>query len=126
MKFLFHKVIAYHGNGYIGGIIMLHLERMRGMDWEQRWRAAFRDWRASQPSDWAPRLNDQDIFNAVFTRWPAAVHALPCEWNLQVRCALGKGCGLGRTPGGSGASRPGAVTGVTTNSFRAYRFGSFL
>ena len=28
-------------------------------------------------------MNDQDVFNSIFTQLPALVHALPCEWNLQ-------------------------------------------
>ena len=49
----------------------------------RRRRAVTARWLAEQPAGWVPQLNDQDVFNAVFAKLPAAVHALPCEWNLQ-------------------------------------------
>ena len=33
--------------------------------------------------NWNPQLNDQDIFNAVFTMRPELVHVIDCRWQLQ-------------------------------------------
>ena len=89
---------AYHGNGYIGGIIMLELQAMASTGWEQKWREVFLLWLAEQPMGWVPQLNDQDVFNAVFAKLPTAVHALPCEWNLQYHAIMAqmRVCGEGR------------------------------
>ena len=85
----------YHGNGYIGGIIMLDLEKMKllssgkGMQ-EQSFdkivHTSLEEFlqieRETDPL-WNPQLNDQDIFNAMFTMRPELVHTIDCKWQLQ-------------------------------------------
>ena len=102
---------VYHGNGFIGGIIMMHLTRMRGGvrlsgevsceyegatdwreigNWESVWQNSFQEFLRSKPAGWYPQLNDQDVFNAVFTRAPytSLIRTIPCEWNLQYHAYL--------------------------------------
>ena len=73
----------WHGNGYIGGIMMFNISRMEAVGWEDRWRGELRAFIDSKGRGWVPKLNDQDIFNAVISRNPQWAAPLPCEWNLQ-------------------------------------------
>ena len=73
----------WHGNGYIGGIMMFNISRMEAADWEARWRGELRSFIESKGDGWEPKLNDQDIFNAAISRNPQWAAPLPCEWNLQ-------------------------------------------
>lgn len=87
----------YHGNGHIGGIIMLNFTRMRaaaaaqeagaeaGEDgWMEVVAAGLHEYLARPESvGWNPQLNDQDIFNALFSVRPELIFTLPCQWNLQ-------------------------------------------
>ena len=117
----------YHGNGYIGGIIMLDLEKMKRMmsgggggggggsgssgssgggsggssggggssssggdqalhNFDNVVSESLREFlyieKETHPN-WNPQLNDQDIFNAVFTMRPELVHVIDCRWQLQ-------------------------------------------
>ena len=78
---------GYHGNGLIGGIMLFNLTSMWSAGWEERWRGELAQYvAASSASDgprWVPKLNDQDIFNAILSRQPQWVAFLSCEWNLQ-------------------------------------------
>ena len=73
----------YHGNGFIGGIMMFNITRMKYRNWEIQWRNKFQEFRSTQPDAWYPKLNDQDVFNAILSTKPEWAYPLPCEWNLQ-------------------------------------------
>ena len=73
----------WHGNGYIGGIMMFNISRMEAAGWEARWKGELRAFIESKGREWVPKLNDQDIFNAVISRNPQWAAPLPCEFNLQ-------------------------------------------
>ena len=74
-----------------------NLSRMAKVGWESTWRSKLRrfvqgkgsesltpDQRGPSTSRWVPKLNDQDIFNAVLSLAPSTWSAvLPCEWNVQ-------------------------------------------
>ena len=104
---------------------MLHLARMRATGWEARWRRAFGAWQREQPPSWSPRLNDQDVFNAVFAHEPGAVHALPCEWNLQYHAYMAQVRLCGGVGAGSGAGA-GADVDVDVNCGAALARGIFV
>jgi len=93
-------------NGFIGGIVMLDLAKLRALQWPTLWRAELRRWLSlrQQATDgaandgsgagsggpaaaaapaWQPELNDQDVFNAVLTLRPELAYTIPCAWNLQ-------------------------------------------
>jgi hypothetical protein len=117
----------YHGNGYIGGIIMFNLKKIKKLarmvfdsssppspssssssstnsinnnnkqdsdkneqyfnnTFEQMYYESLTDFlmieRETDPL-WNPQLNDQDIFNAMFTMRPELVHTIDCKWQLQ-------------------------------------------
>lgn len=89
------------------GVILLHLQRLRSLGWEQMWRltaekelmnmlsTSLADQvrpRRPAPGPPGPRPPDarppvssvQDIFNAFIKQNPALVHRLPCFWNVQL------------------------------------------
>ncbi|MGH0141850.1 UNVERIFIED_CONTAM: hypothetical protein FKN15_014566 [Acipenser sinensis] len=63
------------------GVILLLLERLRRIGWEQMWRLTAERELMSMLST---SLADQDIFNAVIKQNPVLVHQLPCFWNVQL------------------------------------------
>ena len=77
----------YHGNGIIGGIMLFNLTTMWAAKWEDRWKGELIKYIQSSGSSngekWVPKLNDQDIFNAILSRQPQWMAILSCEWNLQ-------------------------------------------
>ena len=77
---------SYHGYGLIGGIMCLRIDRMKEIDWPSLFVQTFIEYRGG--SNWKAQLNDQDIFNAVFTMLPQHLYILPCEWNVQLHARL--------------------------------------
>jgi len=83
-----NEIGLYHGNGYIGGIIMLNLKKIKLLEtpFNEVVTEALNEFlhieRETDP-DWNPQLNDQDIFNAVFTMRPELVYTIDCKWQLQ-------------------------------------------
>ncbi|GMH86008.1 hypothetical protein TrVE_jg10157 [Triparma verrucosa] len=74
----------WHGYGYIGGIMAFRSSKMKEQGWENFWRSALKSYiESSSEESWAPRLNDQDVFNAVFTVEPKLAGNFDCSWNLQ-------------------------------------------
>ena len=91
---------VYHGNGFIGGIIMLNFTRMgRGSGWHDLVDRSMQqyldivnakapampdsDGKIKDDEAWNPQMNDQDIFNSVFKMHPELIYNLPCQWNIQ-------------------------------------------
>ncbi|XP_035530653.1 LARGE xylosyl- and glucuronyltransferase 1-like [Morone saxatilis] len=62
-------------------VILLLLDRLRKLRWEQMWRLTAERELMSMLST---SLADQDIFNAVIKQNPFLVHQLPCFWNVQL------------------------------------------
>uniref|UniRef100_A0A8C8G2Q0 Uncharacterized protein n=1 Tax=Oncorhynchus tshawytscha TaxID=74940 RepID=A0A8C8G2Q0_ONCTS len=67
--------------GFNTGVILLLLDRLRKLRWEQMWRLTAERELMSMLST---SLADQDIFNAVIKQNPFLVHQLPCFWNVQL------------------------------------------
>ncbi|XP_020865491.1 xylosyl- and glucuronyltransferase LARGE2 [Phascolarctos cinereus] len=76
-----HRPWPALGRGFNTGVILLHLDRLRQVGWEQMWRlTAERELLTML----ATSLADQDIFNAVIKQHPWLVNPLPCSWNVQL------------------------------------------
>ncbi|XP_042669863.1 LARGE xylosyl- and glucuronyltransferase 2 [Centrocercus urophasianus] len=76
-----HKPWPALGRGFNTGVILLLLDRLRRLGWEQMWRLTAERELMSMLST---SLADQDIFNAVIKQNPALVYRLPCFWNVQL------------------------------------------
>ncbi|XP_021257401.1 LARGE xylosyl- and glucuronyltransferase 2 isoform X2 [Numida meleagris] len=76
-----HKPWPALGRGFNTGVILLLLDRLRRLGWEQMWRLTAEQELMSMLST---SLADQDIFNAVIKQNPALVYRLPCFWNVQL------------------------------------------
>ncbi|XP_061671601.1 xylosyl- and glucuronyltransferase LARGE2s isoform X1 [Syngnathoides biaculeatus] len=76
-----HKPWPALGRGFNTGVILLYLERLRRIKWEQMWRLTAEKELMSMLST---SLADQDIFNAFIKQNPDLVHQLPCLWNVQL------------------------------------------
>ncbi|KAM4747639.1 xylosyl- and glucuronyltransferase LARGE1 isoform 3-T3 [Rhinophrynus dorsalis] len=76
-----HRPWPALGRGYNTGVILLLLDKLRKMKWEQMWRLTAERELMSMLST---SLADQDIFNAVIKQNPFLVHQLPCFWNVQL------------------------------------------
>uniref|UniRef100_A0A8C6KLA9 LARGE xylosyl- and glucuronyltransferase 1 n=1 Tax=Nothobranchius furzeri TaxID=105023 RepID=A0A8C6KLA9_NOTFU len=76
-----HRPWPALGRGFNTGVILLLLDRLRKLRWEQMWRlTAERELMGMLSTS----LADQDIFNAVIKQNPFLVHQLPCFWNVQL------------------------------------------
>ncbi|XP_012686144.1 LARGE xylosyl- and glucuronyltransferase 2 [Clupea harengus] len=76
-----HKPWPALGRGFNTGVILLYLEKLRRMGWEQMWRLTAERELMNMLST---SLADQDIFNAFIKQNPVLVHQLPCFWNVQL------------------------------------------
>uniref|UniRef100_A0A8D0L2L6 LARGE xylosyl- and glucuronyltransferase 2 n=1 Tax=Sphenodon punctatus TaxID=8508 RepID=A0A8D0L2L6_SPHPU len=76
-----HKPWPALGRGFNTVVILLLLERLRRIGWEQMWRLTAERELMSMLST---SLADQDIFNAVIKQSPTLVYQLPCFWNVQL------------------------------------------
>ncbi|KFW03942.1 Glycosyltransferase-like LARGE2, partial [Eurypyga helias] len=76
-----HKPWPALGRGFNTGVILLLLDRLRRLGWEQMWRLTAERELMSMLST---SLADQDIFNAVIKQDPALVYRRPCFWNVQL------------------------------------------
>lgn len=76
-----HKPWPALGRGFNTGVILLYLEKLRRIGWEQMWRLTAERELMSMLST---SLADQDIFNAFIKQNPVLVHQLPCFWNVQL------------------------------------------
>ncbi|KAM5248012.1 xylosyl- and glucuronyltransferase LARGE2 [Ctenodactylus gundi] len=76
-----HRPWPALGRGFNTGVILLRLDRLRQVGWEQLWEpTARRELLALS----ATSLADQDIFNTVLKEHPGLVRPLPCVWNVQL------------------------------------------
>ena len=78
----------WHGYGYIGGIMAFDVNKLREFDFWRVWREELKLFMQDQEENggekqWEPRLNDQDVFNAVLSRKPEMGGVFDCSWNLQ-------------------------------------------
>uniref|UniRef100_A0AAQ4NVL0 LARGE xylosyl- and glucuronyltransferase 1 n=1 Tax=Gasterosteus aculeatus aculeatus TaxID=481459 RepID=A0AAQ4NVL0_GASAC len=76
-----HRPWPALGRGFNTGVILLLLDRLRKLRWEQMWRLTAERELMSMLST---SLADQDIFNAVIKQNPFLIHQLPCFWNVQL------------------------------------------
>ncbi|XP_029438002.1 LARGE xylosyl- and glucuronyltransferase 2 isoform X2 [Rhinatrema bivittatum] len=76
-----HKPWPALGRGFNTGVILLLLEKLRNIGWEQMWHLTAE---LELMSMLSTSLADQDIFNAVIKQTPALVFQLPCYWNVQL------------------------------------------
>ncbi|RMC00343.1 hypothetical protein DUI87_22951 [Hirundo rustica rustica] len=76
-----HKPWPALGRGFNTGVILLLLDHLRRLGWEQMWRLTAERELMSMLST---SLADQDIFNAVIKQDPSLVYRLPCFWNVQL------------------------------------------
>ncbi|XP_075044317.1 xylosyl- and glucuronyltransferase LARGE2 [Mixophyes fleayi] len=76
-----HKPWPALGRGFNTGVILLLLDRLRLIGWEEMWRLTAERELMSMLST---SLADQDIFNAVIKSSPTLVYQLPCYWNVQL------------------------------------------
>ncbi|KAM8910193.1 xylosyl- and glucuronyltransferase LARGE1 isoform 4-T4 [Spinachia spinachia] len=76
-----HRPWPALGRGFNTGVILLLLDRLRKLRWEQMWKLTAERELMSMLST---SLADQDIFNAVIKQNPFLIHQLPCFWNVQL------------------------------------------
>ncbi|KAM4617652.1 xylosyl- and glucuronyltransferase LARGE2 isoform 2-T5 [Discoglossus pictus] len=76
-----HKPWPALGRGFNTGVILLLLDELRKIGWEEMWRLTAERELMSMLST---SLADQDIFNAVIKGSPSLVYPLPCYWNVQL------------------------------------------
>ncbi|KAJ6667179.1 hypothetical protein lerEdw1_017157 [Lerista edwardsae] len=94
-----HKPWPALGRGFNTGVILLLLERLRRIGWEQMWRlTAERELMSMLSTSLADQAGPRacllgcpfsptsapDIFNAVIKQSPSLVLQLPCFWNVQL------------------------------------------
>ncbi|CAH2325901.1 LARGE xylosyl- and glucuronyltransferase 2 [Pelobates cultripes] len=76
-----HKPWPALGRGFNTGVILLLLDKLRMIGWEELWRVTAERELMNMLST---SLADQDIFNAVIKSSPTLVYQLPCYWNVQL------------------------------------------
>ncbi|XP_026254964.2 xylosyl- and glucuronyltransferase LARGE2 isoform X2 [Urocitellus parryii] len=76
-----HRPWPALGRGFNTGVILLWLDRLRQVGWEQMWTLTAQRELLTLA---ATSLADQDIFNAVIKEHPELVQPLPCIWNVQL------------------------------------------
>uniref|UniRef100_A0A096MC88 LARGE xylosyl- and glucuronyltransferase 2 n=1 Tax=Poecilia formosa TaxID=48698 RepID=A0A096MC88_POEFO len=76
-----HKPWPALGRGFNTGVILLYLERLRRISWEQMWRLTAERELMSMLST---SLADQSILTGSIKQNPVLVHQLPCFWNVQL------------------------------------------
>ncbi|XP_069821440.1 xylosyl- and glucuronyltransferase LARGE2 [Dendropsophus ebraccatus] len=76
-----HKPWPALGRGFNTGVILLLLDKLRQIGWEETWRLTAERELMNMLST---SLADQDIFNAVIKSSPSLVYELPCYWNVQL------------------------------------------
>lgn len=76
-----HRPWPALGRGFNTGVILLWLDRLQQIGWEQMWKLTAKRELLTLT---ATSLADQDIFNAIIKEHPELVHPLPCVWNVQL------------------------------------------
>ncbi|BHF62887.1 hypothetical protein SprV_0200587500 [Sparganum proliferum] len=76
--------------GYNGGVLLLHLDRLRQRGWTELWRSALD---ALLKVSSVLRAAEQDILNVLIWMHKDLFYPLPCVWNLQLNdAANGSAC----------------------------------
>lgn len=84
------------GRGINSGVMLLHLQRMRSINWPQVWTPLTKQQLAISMRT---GLADQDIFNLVHVHHPELVYLLPCSWNVQLHeQSLAEACFRSQVP----------------------------
>lgn len=73
--------------GIIGGLFLFHLHHMKSHNWLLMLDSKFEEFLSTRDG-WYPKLNDQDVFNAVFSIQPDAFRVLSCDWNVQIHARI--------------------------------------
>ncbi|XP_021495015.1 xylosyl- and glucuronyltransferase LARGE2 isoform X2 [Meriones unguiculatus] len=76
-----HRPWPALGRGFNTGVILMRLDRLQQIGWEEMWKLTAR---RELLTLMATSLADQDIFNAVIKEHPELVRPLPCVWNVQL------------------------------------------
>ena len=76
-----HRPWPALGRGYNTGVILMDLETLRRINWQQVWRIVAENDLVMLLST---SLADQDIFNAVIRQQSDLLPPLPCQWNVQL------------------------------------------
>lgn len=69
------------GRGFNTGMMLMDLEQLKQMNWNQIWRQITEMELIGRSST---ALADQDIFNAVIKQHPSLVYRMTCSYNLQL------------------------------------------
>ncbi|XP_046432242.1 LARGE xylosyl- and glucuronyltransferase 2-like isoform X2 [Neodiprion fabricii] len=69
------------GRGFNTGVILMHLKRLRSMEFLKIWEKTSRG-TLEEISE--THLADQDIINAVIKKYPSILYRLDCTWNVQL------------------------------------------
>ncbi|CAI2356508.1 unnamed protein product [Caenorhabditis sp. 36 PRJEB53466] len=62
-------------------IILFDLDKLRGRDWKNKWRAVANKYLKIHGKT---TMSDQDVFNAYIHDYPDEIKTLPCEYNYQL------------------------------------------
>lgn len=76
-------------SGINGGLALLHLKRMRQMNWENLWHTVERmqHFKRGYLVE-----GEQEIFRTIIRKIPQVYYKLPCEWNVQVYKGVAARC----------------------------------
>jgi glycosyltransferase-like protein LARGE len=76
-----HKPWPALGRGFNTGVVVLNLELMRELNWNETWHSAARNTLVTHAM---VALADQDVINAAIVHDRGLVFILPCVWNVQL------------------------------------------
>ena len=68
--------------------MLLHLQKMQLINFSDILIDGIKEFKLMYDLNWEAKLNDQDIFNALFSMYPQYMHILPCHWNIQIHARI--------------------------------------
>ena len=71
-------ILIKAGIRYDAGIVLLDLEKLRIVDWDNIWTKHLQ-----MLIEKADHVSENALFSSVLTGKPQLVHILPCEWSVQ-------------------------------------------
>ncbi|KAA0190634.1 hypothetical protein FBUS_00984 [Fasciolopsis buskii] len=76
-------------SGVNGGLALLHLSRMRQVNWDGKWREVLKRIlrRKSKLGE-----SDQEVVRELIRKYPELYYKVPCEWNVQVYVEVASMC----------------------------------